>query len=234
MPPSLYQTPATPPPGRDILFASMLAHDLKAPLRGIEHLSQWLREDLAKESRPAVTENLELLQESVSRLKLFVDDLQDYALAGSGKDGKQKLRLKELLPGEGLNALTGVPRSFFILEPEREVELSIGPLRRIASIYLDNAVKHHGGSEGKVEISLRVEDDFLILEVADDGPGIEERFHARIFEPGQTLQPKDRSHGSGMGLAIASRIAECHGAQLGLVSAQGHGSRFSVRWPLGS
>lgn len=85
MPPSLYQTPATPPPGRDILFASMLAHDLKAPLRGIEHLSQWLREDLAKESRPAVTENLELLQESVSRLKLFVDDLQDYALAGSEK-----------------------------------------------------------------------------------------------------------------------------------------------------
>ena len=66
--------------------------------------------------------------------------------------------------------------------------------------------------------------------VADDGPGIEPEYHAKIFEIYQTLKPRDEVEGSGMGLAIVKKIVESRGGRIWLHSAAGEGAQFHFTW----
>ena len=69
------------------------------------------------------------------------------------------------------------------------------------------------------------------FEVSDDGPGIAPQYHARIFEMFQTLQPRDQTEGSGMGLAIVKKLVESYGGTIAVESAGGQGSTFRFTWP---
>ncbi len=65
----------------------------------------------------------------------------------------------------------------------------------------------------------------------DDGPGIPPRHHEQIFEMFQTLKPRDRVEGSGMGLAMVRKNIEVFGGTLHLDSSEGRGSTFRFTWP---
>jgi len=70
------------------------------------------------------------------------------------------------------------------------------------------------------------------VEVVDDGPGIEPRFHARVFDMFQTLKPRDRVEGSGLGLSIVRKLIESHGGKIELHSEPpGRGVRMRFSWP---
>ena len=74
----------------------------------------------------------------------------------------------------------------------------------------------------------------LIFEVSDNGPGIDPRYHDRIFRIFETLAPRDKVEGSGMGLALVKKIVQAHGGRIWLESqGPGQGSRFSFSWPTG-
>ena len=67
--------------------------------------------------------------------------------------------------------------------------------------------------------------------VADDGPGIDQAFHARIFQMFQTLKPRDHVEGSGMGLALVKKTLEVYGGRIDVESADQQGSTFRFIWP---
>jgi signal transduction histidine kinase len=73
---------------------------------------------------------------------------------------------------------------------------------------MSNAVKHHPGPAGRVRVGAERRDGHWLFSVADDGAGIPQEYAARIFQMFQTLQPRDETEGSGMGLAIVSRLID--------------------------
>jgi signal transduction histidine kinase len=98
---------------------------------------------------------------------------------------------------------------------------------------LDNAVKYcPGGSE--VQVRLETDGESMIVEVADNGPGIPEEDLPHIFEKMYRVE-KERTRaveGSGLGLSIVKRIVELHGGQIAVESTVGEGTTFRVRLPL--
>jgi signal transduction histidine kinase len=104
---------------------------------------------------------------------------------------------------------------------------------------LDNAVSHTPAG-GRVTVSLRMESPWIVLEVADTGPGIPPADRHRIFERFVRLDTNKRSGsgGAGLGLPIARWIAEAHGGTLTLAADANAnattpaGSRFVVHLPL--
>jgi signal transduction histidine kinase len=70
--------------------------------------------------------------------------------------------------------------------------------------------------------------------IIDNGPGIEPRFHQRIFEMFQTLQPRDQLEGSGIGLALVKKLIESRGGTIEVLSDLGEGANFRFTWPLQS
>ncbi|MEM9490598.1 MAG: ATP-binding protein, partial [Myxococcota bacterium] len=104
-------------------------------------------------------------------------------------------------------------------------------LQQVLGNLLGNAIKHHDRPDGRVEVRWRELGEFYEFTVADDGPGIEPRFHDKIFDMFQTLRPRDEVEGSGMGLALVKKQLNRCGAMIVVESATGEGTSFRFTWP---
>ena len=79
--------------------------------------------------------------------------------------------------------------------------------------------------------SVTDEGDFHRFSIADDGPGIPEAFHEKVFQIFQTLQARDTLESTGVGLTLVKKIVEEQGGTIELVSREGAGATFHFSWP---
>lgn len=212
-------------------FAYVASHDLKSPLRGIAQLSTWIEEDLEANEIAAVTEHTLLLRNRIQRMEKLLDDLLIFYRAGKAEGVlmlvdtvqmvKEIFEIQNNKPGLILQINNELP-SFMTLST---------PFELIIRNLFSNAIKHHDKQEGLIQISSReLDEDFFEFSVCDDGPGIPEKFHNRIFGMFQTLKPRDELEGSGMGLALIKKIVETYNGHITLKSS-GRGSCFKFTWP---
>ena len=106
-----------------------------------------------------------------------------------------------------------------------------GRIRQVATILLDNAVKHTAEG-GAVTVAVRQTGDHVELAVSDTGSGIEARHVPHIFERFYRIDTARTTGGAGLGLAIAQQIAGQHGGAIGVVSTAGRGSTFTLTLPV--
>jgi signal transduction histidine kinase len=213
-------------------FAYAASHDLRAPLRGISHLSEFIREDLADvDGIPTeVAENLNLLRRRVQRLDDLLMGLLEYS-----RVGRQGLEAEDVDVGillENLVARLEVPRTFTIVIADDMPTLEAPPrqLERVFEHLIVNAIKHHDKGGGKIEIAYTSTPSHARLSVTDDGPGIPAELQEKAFRIFTTLKPRDEVEGSGIGLALVTKVLEACGGKVELKST-GRGSRFTVSWP---
>ncbi|NJN16491.1 MAG: PAS domain S-box protein [Oscillochloris sp.] len=212
-------------------FAYLISHDLKAPLRGIANLSQWIDEDLGDNVTPEVREHLNLLHGRVQRMEDLINGLLAYARIGRTSGVIEQVRVVDLL-AEVID----------LLAPPEHVTLEIAPnmptmktdhllLQRVFANLISNAIKHNPGETALVRVGCAREGMYYRFYVGDNGPGIDPSYHERIFGLFQTLVPKDRIESSGIGLALVKRIVEHQNGTVGLESQPGHGATFWFTWP---
>jgi PAS domain S-box-containing protein len=217
-------------------FAYVASHDLKAPLRAINHLATWIADD-AGELLPATSkEHLSKLQGRVRRMETLLDDMLAYSRAGRQRHPPEDVDIAEMVQ----NVVdVVVPPVGFVVEikgtlPVMRVERS--PLETVFRNLIGNAIKHHDKpNEGLIEISARPIDNdpagFVEFMVRDNGPGIASEYHQRVFEMFQTLKPRDMVEGSGIGLAVVKRSVESRGGTIRVESEPGKGATFYFSWP---
>jgi PAS domain S-box-containing protein len=195
-------------------FAYVASHDLKAPLRSIEVLVGWLTEDLAEYADGDVQENLGLLKSRTTRLNRLLDDLLAYSRVGRRVGEICAVDTRELV--EEIWELMAPPQGFTLEVAADLPTLTTfrAPLEQVLRNLISNAVKHHPGPTGTITVSAEAQDDHCVFAVADDGAGIAEEYAERIYQMFQTLQPRDDVEGSGMGLAIVSRVVEWQGGRI--------------------
>jgi PAS domain S-box-containing protein len=213
-------------------FAYSASHDLKSPLRVIANASKWLEEDLRPHLTPETREHIDLLRGRVVRMDKLLDDLLAYARIGRTPD---KWKLQTIMGDALLNdVLALLPCEGFqvIISPAfAQIRLCRMPLSQVLMNLIDNAIKHHGGKTGRIEITVEDRGARYEFAVKDDGPGIAPEFHERIFKLFQTLKPKDQVEGAGMGLALVRKWVELFGGTIRVDSTDGEGSAFRFTWP---
>ena len=212
-------------------FAYVASHDLKAPLRAIEVLVDWLREDLEGTEIGDVQENLGLLKQRTGRLARLLDDLLAYSRAGRKVGDIRRVDTRELVQDIAT-----------LLQPEQVMRIEAddslptmtafpAPLEQVLRNLINNAIKHHPTGEGYVKVSAQQRDDHVVFAVEDDGSGIPEEFKDKVFKMFQTLKPRDEVEGSGMGLAIVKRIVEWQGGRIWFQEGpDGRGTVFRFTW----
>lgn len=213
-------------------FSYIASHDLKAPLRGIDNLAQWIEEDLEATMTEETKSRMVLLRSRVKRLENMLRDILEYSRAGHIVETPQEIDLNELLPGiiDGLalseSFTLSVPRDFpSIFSP-------LTPLEQIFSNLLTNSVKHHDQAAGKIDISWKQLGDYIEFAVKDDGPGIPEEHHERVFTMFQTLKSRDVTEGSGLGMSIIEKLVEQQGGAVRIESEKSErGTTVVFTWP---
>ena len=213
-------------------FAYVASHDLKAPLRAIEVLAKWLKEDLGDYSGGEVQENLGLLCQRTQRLNRLLDDLLAYSRAG--RQVGECLEVDTELMVRDIAALLSPPPGIQIVTEGTMPVLSAygAPLEQVLRNLINNAIKHHPKQTGTVSVSARDQGDTVIFAVADDGAGIPAEYADKVFQMFQTLKPRDEREGSGMGLAIVKRIVEWQGGRVWFSPGRdGRGTVFRFTWP---
>ncbi|MEK6697869.1 MAG: ATP-binding protein [Nitrospirota bacterium] len=211
-------------------FAYVVSHDLKAPLRGVASLSNWLMADYADKLDDEGRQSLSLLVSRVTRMNNMIDGILHYSRVGRIKEELVEVDLKPMLD-ELIDMLT-VPTHIEI-KVETEMPTILCEKTRIFQVFqnlLSNAVKYMDKPKGMIRIGCvdegRGTQGFHTFYVADNGPGIEAQYFEKIFQIFQTLKPRDELESTGVGLTIAKKIVELQGGKIWVESKPGEGSTF--------
>lgn len=213
-------------------FAYLASHDLKAPLRAISHLATWIEEDSAEHLPDESKDHLKTLRGRVFRLEALLDGLLQFSRAAREKYNVEEVDVQELI--RNVVEFCDPPSGFTvsISGDDPTVQSYRPPLQQIILNLVGNAIKHHDRSTGVVDIQVRERPGELEIVVTDDGPGIPEQFHERVFKMFQTLKPRDEKEASGIGLSIVQKIVEAVRGEIRIESTGERGTRFALIWPL--
>ena len=203
---------------------------VKAPLRAICHLSEWIEEDLEDKLDDDTRQNLKLLKSRVNRMQMFIQSLLEYSRVGREQTRLEKVAVKDLLV-DIIDSLVPPP-TFTIVIGEFMPLLHTQriALEQVFTNLISNAIKHHYNQLGKIEISTREDQELYYFTVSDDGAGIPPEHQERIFGIFQTLSSRDSQENTGIGLSIVKKIVEGQGGTIELESQVGKGTTFSFSW----
>ncbi len=213
-------------------FAYTASHDLRAPLRGIDHLLEWVEQDLTGATPEKVREHVERLKLRVKRMDTLIDDLLTYYRSGRLDENLSQVDVTALV--ESIAQLLAPPPGFTIRTEGRipVVETARAPLELVLRNLIGNAIKHHDRDHGTVTVRVAAAGPFYRFEVADDGPGIPAEHLERVFSMFSQLKSRDQVEGTGMGLALVRRIVTLHGGEVHARSGNGRGTAFHFTWPV--
>jgi PAS domain S-box-containing protein len=212
-------------------FAYIISHDLKAPLRAIGSLVDWLTTDYEDKLDEEGKELLDLLNARVRRMNDLIESVLQYSRVG---------RIREDLVDVNLNHV--VRDVVDVIAPPQDIRIEVDDelptvtcektrMEQVFQNLVGNAVKYMDKPEGEVRIGFAPDDDFWRFHVSDNGPGIDEKYFDKIFQIFQTLAPRDEVESTGIGLTLVKKIIEMYGGRIWVESEVGVGSTFFFTMP---
>jgi signal transduction histidine kinase len=221
-------------------FYSMIAHDLRSPITVITGYTDLLLNNKAGELSELQHEFLKAVEDRSLALRKLVDE---FLTVSKFQGTKIALDLKAV----DVNALLGsVAKSLFLIATNKKITITVeldeslpeivadsDKLHKVFSNLYDNALKYTPDG-GEVNIKSRLNGDRVLVEISDNGIGIDEDELPYVFDPYKRMSTAERRRikGTGLGLSIVKQIVEAHEGRVWTESAPDQGSRFFVELPL--
>ena len=221
-------------------FLSVISHELRTPLTAVIGYAELLALGIPEALTEKQGEQVERIEIAARHLLQLIEEILTITSleAGAVTIRQQRIRLSELFSrAEAITRPLALEKrlELRVSDLEQEIELSTDPDRLLQVLLnlLSNAVKFT--EAGAVELSARLEGDWVEASVRDTGIGITSEEQDRIFDAfWQVEQPiTRRTGGTGLGLTISRRLLELLGGELRVESGEGAGSTFTVRVPMG-
>jgi two-component system, NtrC family, nitrogen regulation sensor histidine kinase NtrY len=223
-------------------FARRLAHEIKNPLTPIQLAVQEVHRTYKGDDaryRRTLEDATSIVEEEVATLRRLVGEFSEFArlpvaalekadLGAFVKDALRGVEPAALMQGEGR-----VPRLLLELaDREMRVKIDAQMLRRALDNLVRNAVQAVANAApedgGRVIVAARIDGNDALLEVRDNGPGIDPALRARVFDPYYTT----KEEGTGLGLAIVKKVVLEHGGSIDCAAAPEGGAAFRISLPL--
>jgi len=213
-------------------YASVVSHDLKAPLRAIHNYADFLREDLEAALDGDQKAYLDGLNRAVRQGEELVGDLLEFSQVGRSSVPIETIDIGVFL--RELIATLDFPPDVDILMGNDLPTIEVEPvlLRQIFQDLLRNAIKFNDSPRKRVEIGwVPAGEERHELFVRDNGIGIEPRYYDQIFRVFQRLHTREEYEGTGLGLAIVKKATgKLHGS-VRVESKPAEGSTFFIALP---
>lgn len=215
-------------------FAYVASHDLQEPLRTVSIYAQLLAKRYQGQLAGDADQFIKFIVEGSERMQKLIHDLLDFSRVDArGTDFFTRMNCDE--------ALNDAIRNLHSLIEESGAVLTRGPLpwvmgdpvqlARLFQNLLVNSIKYRTEEAPRIHIMAHHQPGEWLFSVRDNGTGIEPQYAEKIFGIFRCLQPRDKSSGSGMGLAICRKIVSRHEGRIWVESALGQGATFYFTLP---
>ncbi len=213
-------------------FAYVISHDLKAPLRSVHQLTEWIIKDYSDCFDEEGHKLAGMLTARVKKMHRLIEDVLEYSRVGRSKAKHVDVDVAPII--KDVVELIGIPANIEV-RVDGELPTVPGIPSQIKGIFLnliDNSVKFSDKERGVIEISCSRNESMYQFRVSDNGPGIEEKYHKKVFEIFQRVKNPDSHPGTGFGLSYVKRIVEIAGGRIWLESTVGQGTTMYFTWPV--
>lgn len=215
-------------------FAYAASHDLQEPLRMVRSYLELLARRYQGQLDADAQEFIGFAVDGAERMQRLISGLLSYSRVGSEPAERQPVAAGESLAAALGNLQVALSESGAIVhaQPAALPNVMADPvqLTQLFQNLIANAVKFHAGKPPEVDIRADRQGQVWRFAVTDNGIGIDPAFSGRIFQIFQRLEPR-KYPGAGIGLALAKRIVERHGGQIGVGPARDGGSEFWFTLP---
>jgi hypothetical protein len=220
-------------------FVSSVSHELKTPLTAIQMFAETLRLGRTRNSQTR-QEYLETIVNESQRLTRLLNNVLDFSRIEAGKRAyrPEPTNLGNVVQAAVKAMEYPLKQEGFELKVETEnnlpeVQVDRDGLEQAVLNLLSNAMKYSGDSR-QIRLTLKKDDSFAVIQVADRGVGIKPEEQKQIFEKFYRVASaeSERIPGTGLGLSLVSHVVSAHKGHLDLESRPGEGSTFSIYLPM--
>ncbi|SEB67290.1 Histidine kinase-, DNA gyrase B-, and HSP90-like ATPase [Tenacibaculum sp. MAR_2009_124] len=211
-------------------FAFMVSNDLKRPLRSILNSAKWLTSPENVKTNfngemNGVYKDLFIIKEQVVQMDMLISGILNYSLHLEKEKKVEKVNLASLL--ERIIMVNSSENCKIVMKGNfPSVYFNESQLLQVFQNLIQNAIKHNDKDKVYIELNIVEEIDCYVFSVSDNGPGIEKKYHRKIFELFQKLELKKHIDSIGIGLALVRKIVERNGGEVWLESKFGKGTVF--------
>lgn len=209
-------------------YAQVVSHDLKSPLRSINSLMAWIKEDNVGKLGSETLNYLDLIDDKLEKMDHLIDGILTYSRIDKGGVATEDVDIAALIHGIAS-----------IIHNPANVEITAAPglpviradrfrMQQLFQNLISNAVNYNNKSNGKVHIGYQDEGNYHVFSIADNGPGIARENHEKIFKMFQSLTNHERS--TGIGLSIVKKVVETYKGTITIESEPDIGTTFFVKF----
>lgn len=205
-------------------YAHIVSHDLKSPLRNIDALVSWIKEDNKDKLDTRTHQNLELIEKTLETMENLISNILTYSSSGTLQNNDELVALNEVV--HNIIKVILIPKNISVTVV-KELPTVFGDATKFQQLFqnlISNAIKFTDKENGIVEIDYSENETQYQFSVKDNGIGIEKKYHEKIFKIFQSLTKREDS--TGIGLSIAKKIVELYQGKIWLESEKGLGTTF--------
>jgi signal transduction histidine kinase len=212
-------------------FSGIVSHDLKTPLRNILALSNWLREDAENKNTTGFKENLTLLEKQIIEMELIIEGVLNYSLQNEVTSNIEQIDLDLLI--NDLVTLSEIDKCEITIKNKLPfVKVNKSQILQVFQNLIQNSIKYNDKEVCEIEIDCTQNNDFYTFSVKDNGIGIDEKYHEKIFKLFQRLEAKKDPTSTGIGLAMVKKIINRNKGEIYLESQVNIGATFYFTLPV--
>ena len=205
-------------------YAHIVSHDLKSPLRSIDALVSWIREDNQGKLDDITNKNFDLIESTLEKMENLIASVLEYSSIGYDGFDDRQINLNNLL--NEIEQIMLVP-DHITLKILKELPIVMADNVQMQQLFqnlISNAIKYNDKENGLIEIDVKEYDEKFEFSVKDNGAGIDSKYHDKIFKIFHTLN--NNKEATGVGLSIVKKIVSHYEGELWLESEKGMGTTF--------